>query len=256
VITESIPNPRDYYVYSTSLVNGVLTINNGTSHGTASQLALFVVDGQLIVDAPDTTKNVVISTSQRQTRSYEWDGLPPWGQWSSWRNSGSPQTQRANISIPNASNFNLASVSKIVINGANVSESIVFQAGTVNIDADIRGNGGNDVISTGGGNDRVWGGSGNDIIFTYGGNDELYGEGNNDKLFGGIGNDHLDGGSGDDLLDENKDRVNPGVEISETNTLIGGSGQDTILGSPGRDTITAGSGNDLILGMVHNDLHF
>ena len=68
IITEHTVNPRDYYQYSTSLVNGTLTINNGTGHGYASQLTIWVVDGNLIVDGPDYTKNVVVSTSQDQER--------------------------------------------------------------------------------------------------------------------------------------------------------------------------------------------
>ncbi|MDG1364062.1 MAG: hypothetical protein P8Q54_11370, partial [Akkermansiaceae bacterium] len=250
IITKySTPTAQPFYTYKTNLENGVLTIDNKS----ASHLSLFVVDGYLIVDAPDTTQSVPISSSQKQTRKWVNDGWPPWGEWSNWRNSGNAVVNYATIKIINASRFNLGSVSKIVIRGTDASETIAFQKSSVNIDADIYGYGGDDVISTGGGNDRVWGGNGKDVIYTNGGNDALYGESNNDKLFGGKGNDHLDGGAGDDFLDENDGRSNPGVTISETNTLIGGAGDDILLGSPGRDTITGGSGEDRLLGLSNDD---
>ncbi len=255
IITQTPVNPRDHYQYSTSLVAGTLTINNGTSSGYAQQLTVWVVDGNVIVDAPDYTKNVEISRSQKQERDYEWDGLPPWGQWSDWYNVGSPQIQTTNINITNASAFALGSVTKIVINGTDNSETIILDRNTISINADVDAKGGNDVIATGKGNDRVWARGGNDIIFTYEGNDELYGEDGNDKLFGGTGNDLLNGGAGDDLLDENKDRLDPSVLLAETNTLIGGSGKDTILGSPGKDTIHGDSDNDILLGLSHDDTY-
>jgi Ca2+-binding RTX toxin-like protein len=255
VITQYTINPKDYYRYTATLVGGVLTITNGTAHGYASSLTLWVVNGNLIVDAPDFTKNVLISSSQKQKRNYTWDGWPPYGEWGPWYNVGAPQTQTANINITNASNFAVGSVNKIVIIGTDNAETIILDRNTISIDTDVYANGGDDVISTGKGNDRVWGGAGNDIIFTYEGNDQLYGGDGNDKLFGGLGNDLLDGGAGDDLLDENKDRLNPGTLISETNILIGGSGNDTILGSPGKDTITGGSGDDILLGLANDDTY-
>ena len=255
VITTNTINPKDYYVYSTSLVAGTLTITNGTNDGYAPQLTLWVVNGNVIVDAPDVTKNVVISTSQYQERDYTWDGWPPYGEWGSWYNVGAVKTQTANINVTNASNFALGSVSKIVIHGTNYSETIILDRNTVSINADVYANGGDDVIATGKGNDRVWGGNGDDVVFTYEGNDELYGENNNDKLFGGTGNDLLNGGAGDDLLDENKDRANPDVLITETNTLIGGSGKDTLLGSPGKDSLDGGSGDDILLGLSNEDTY-
>ena len=88
-------------------------------------------------------------------------------------------------------------------------------------------------VRGGSGNDEIIGGSGNDTIITYGGNDQLYGGDGADKLMSGLGNDYVDGGSGDDLLDENDGRVNPQIEIGETNTLIGGSGNDMIFGEAG-----------------------
>ena len=144
---------------------------------------------------------------------------------------------------------------KIVINGTNSAETIIEDRASVSINTDVHGNGGNDVIVTGKGNDRVWGGSGDDTIFTYEGNDELYGEDGNDKLAGGTGNDRLDGGNGDDYLDENGERVSPEIAISETNTMIGGSGNDIIVGSPGKDTIEGGSGDDTILGLANDDTY-
>ncbi len=86
-------------------------------------------------------------------------------------------------------NFVANSISKIVINGSNSSETIILDRASISINTDVYGNGGNDIIVTGKGNDRVWGGNGDDTIFTYEGNDELRGEDNNDNLMSGTGND-------------------------------------------------------------------
>jgi Calpain family cysteine protease/RTX calcium-binding nonapeptide repeat (4 copies) len=66
---------------------------------------------------------------------------------------------------------------------------------------DLRGGGGNDVLTGGALNDRLDGGSGNDILKGGGGNDALYGRGGFDYLYGEAGSDFLDGGgqSGDFL---------------------------------------------------------
>jgi Ca2+-binding RTX toxin-like protein len=59
---------------------------------------------------------------------------------------------------------------------------------------------GNDSFAALSGDDSVRGNLGNDQIFGDSGNDRLWGDGGNDRLFGGAGNDLIEGGSGDDLL--------------------------------------------------------
>ena len=212
-LTSSI-HPSDYYSYTASPSSGTLTINNSS----ASRLALAVVNGQLIIDAPDVTRSVAVAVSISYHRSYTWDGWPPYGEWGPWHETSRTYVYR-DITFSNMLNFTASTVTKIVVNGTNSDETIVEDKDSVSINSDVYGNGGNDTIVTGQGNDRVWGGSGNDTIFTNGDNDELYGEDGNDKLMGGTGNDYSDGGAGDDLLDENDARVSPEIAISETNTL-------------------------------------
>ncbi len=76
----------------------------------------------------------------------------------------------------------------------------------------LRGNAGNDTLTTGSGQDRLEGGDGNDVLSAGSGDDTdrydwygdfyllggLYGGNGNDILSGGIGSDYLNGGSGAD----------------------------------------------------------
>ena len=236
------------FTYSASQSGGTLTVTNDSS----SKLTFAVVDGKLIVDAPDFTESVVVAIEKHFSRHFRWKwGFIPLG-WSSWSLQSTSDIRR-NVTFSNTMSF--TGVSKIVIHGTDSGETIILDPASVSISTDVYGNGGNDVIVTGNGNDRVWAGNGNDIISTNGGNDELYGENDHDKLLGGTGNDLLDGGSGNDLLNENKDRANPFAPTGERNTIKGGSGDDLITGSPGIDVIEAGTGNDTILGSAHNDVY-
>lgn len=94
-----------------------------------------------------------------------------------------------------------------IIDGDDMDNELI---GTIGKDL-IYGYGGNDILHGNGGDDLLDGGEGNDI---------LYGDAGDDKLYGGAGADTLEGGSGDDLL-------------------IGGSGQD-------RYVFRAGHGQDEI----------
>jgi hypothetical protein len=97
--------------------------------------------------------------------------------------------------------------------GATEVGSTVHTANTVtflnDLDNDVTGLGGKDVINGLGGhdalnglagNDTLRGGEGNDLLIGGLGNDELTGDEGDDRLYGGRDNDLLDGGTGDDLL--------------------------------------------------------
>jgi len=245
------------YSYSASLSGGTLTIDNNS----ASRIALAIVGNNLIVDAPDETQSVVVAQEVYYTRYFRWWGPIPLG-WSSWSERSRTDIYRT-ITFSNMTSFTAGSVSKIVINGSDASETIVLDRASINIAAEVYGNGGADTIITGGGNDYIEGGSGNDIIFTYGGNDTVYGDvknnnqsTGNDVLVGGIGNDILIGGPGDDVLDESQNRGNnPDVLLTEQNILYGGLGEDVILGSPGKDIIVGGDGDDVMTGLNNDDTY-
>jgi Ca2+-binding RTX toxin-like protein len=83
----------------------------------------------------------------------------------------------------------------------------------------LRGEDGNDSITSGANSENLLGGDGNDTLLGGGGIDVLLGEGGDDKLSGEGGNDALDGGPGIDRLE-------------------GGAGADTIAcGGPGDNVI-------------------
>jgi hypothetical protein len=96
-------------------------------------------------------------------------------------------------------------------------------------DDTIFGNDGNDNIRSGGGDDYVEGGLGNDFVRAGSGDDEIFGEEGDDRLFGEQGDDYIDGGSGDDII-------------------RGGWGDDLILGRGGADNMTGADNNDTIFG--------
>ncbi|MEG3168437.1 calcium-binding protein [Sphingomonas sp. LB3N6] len=83
---------------------------------------------------------------------------------------------------------------------------------TGNVQAQLTGGTGADVLTTGSADDGVFGGSGDDIISTGGGND---------TIGGGAGNDLVTGGDGDDTV---------GVDLA----------------NDGRDTVDLGLGNDTV----------
>ncbi|WP_333712609.1 calcium-binding protein [Yoonia sp.] len=96
-------------------------------------------------------------------------------------------------------------------------------------DDTIYGNGGNDRIFSGGGDDIVYGGLGNDFVRGGSGNDRIFGEEGDDRLFGDQGDDYIDGGSGDDII-------------------RGGRGDDLIFGRGGADVMSGEDNNDTIFG--------
>ncbi len=106
---------------------------------------------------------------------------------------------------------NFASIEVLV---GTESDDVLQIVGTVG--RELRGAGGDDVLTGGGGNDLLNGDDGNDI---------LRGRAGNDALFGGDGNDALNGGTNDDFLS-------------------GGNGNDNLIGNTGTDNIDGGQGID------------
>lgn len=111
---------------------------------------------------------------------------------------------------------------------------------TLNRNAFMFGNTGNDTLTGGSGIDLLVGNAGNDILAGGLGNDTLLGGTGNDILKGGDGadilmggqdNDTLDGGTGNDLL--------KGGEGNDTYVFTGSYGTDIITDSDGSGTITA-----------------
>lgn len=127
---------------------------------------------------------------------------------------------------------------------------------------DLRGNGGDDKISTGGGgSDQLVGGPGNDTLDATGNNLAvgLYGEEGDDTLIGGNGDDPLAGGPGVDKItgnDGNDSLFGGDVSsaVADKDTLDGGNGNDILRGDAGDDTLIGGSGTDLLDGNAGNDI--
>ena len=80
----------------------------------------------------------------------------------------------------------------------------------------LRGEGGNDILTSLAGNDFLFGGFGNDILRGGAGNDTQFGNEGDDRLNGGSGNDLLFGAEGDDFF----------VGITGTDQIDGGLGTD------------------------------
>ena len=96
----------------------------------------------------------------------------------------------------------------------------------------VKGNGGNDEITTADGLDTVFGGPGADKMTTNGGADKIYGGEGADSAFAGDGDDLVLGQEGDDtdLRGGNDD-----------DRIEGGAGSDTTHGDGGQDDILGGS---------------
>ncbi|MHC5112285.1 MAG: beta strand repeat-containing protein, partial [Planctomycetota bacterium] len=252
-------DPEDYLSYSTSLTNGVLTINmnGGRLTDVDPEILLAKVGDQLIIDGPNDVENVTVAVKKKQKR--KWD----WYKWGPWRTTSTENIKR-DIEFPNTIAYDWDDITSIVIIGTGDDDKIVMDKGNLALNKPVvvYGNDGNDLIVTANGNDTVYGGNGDDTIFTYGGNDTIYGDNQaetqfgNDVMSGGAGNDSLYGGRGEDVLDESQDRGDDPASViinNEFNTLDGGAGNDIVLGSPGKDTIIGGSGDDYITGYNNDD---
>jgi uncharacterized delta-60 repeat protein len=103
-----------------------------------------------------------------------------------------------------------------------------------NVDTNLAGRSGNDIIASTAAGQTLKGGLGNDLLFGNGGNDRLIGGFGNDLLVGGTGHDKLDGGAGADTF---------GYTVGDgADTIRGGSGSGTdqlvISGSVANDSLT------------------
>jgi uncharacterized delta-60 repeat protein len=104
--------------------------------------------------------------------------------------------------------------------------------GPYNLDTNLTGRSGNDIIASTGSGQTLDGGNGNDLMFGNGGNDRVSGGSGNDLLVGGAGNDKLNGGAGADTF---------GYTVGDgADTIRGGSGADRLVigGSVADDSLT------------------
>lgn len=105
------------------------------------------------------------------------------------------------------------------------------------------------------GDDSLWGGEGNDRIFADSGNDVILGNEGNDTLSGGNDSDRIEGGAGDDQIhgdagDESGDGIAGADQIWVEFGLYGGAGNDTLIAGQGRDNLFGGEGSDWLIGGV------
>ncbi len=133
----------------------------------------------------------------------------------------------------------------------------------LNVDTEIQGGRGNDILNGLDGNDLLRGDEHNDILNgNYGsdelqggeGNDTLNGGGDDDTLLGDIGDDILNGGGGNDELWGGADNDTLSGGSNGKDTLIGGPGDDSIDGVVGNNELQGGSGNDTLKGGSDYDL--
>lgn len=138
--------------------------------------------------------------------------------------------------------YPLSEVKSIFVNGRGGDDSILV-AGGASI-ADVRGDRGNDAITTSNGlANTIYGGDGNDTIVGGDGNEFIYGKAGDDSINGGNGNDFIDGGENNDIV----------YGDAGNDTLLGSSGDDTLYGGEGDDSLSGGSGDDSMLGETGND---
>ncbi len=124
-----------------------------------------------------------------------------------------------------------------IFRGGNGRDNLDFR-GIGDVNLELYGDAGNDIIRGDAGDDMIFGGANRDRLFGRGGNDTLEGGSGNDTLRGGGGDDLLNGGTGDDLL-------NGGGGIDELN---GGDGNDLLIGGNGADILVGGFGNNIMRG--------
>lgn len=161
-------------------------------------------------------------------------------------------TARIKLSDDPADDVNYLSLSgaaDFYVHGNDLDNNIF---GSVGNDL-IVGFGGNDFLEGFIGDDRVFGGPGNDTVLGMEGNDQLWGDDGSDEVLGDDGNDTINGGTGDDTLSGGDGR-----DILKGNggndSLDGGRGGDRLLGGAGRDTMDGGAGNDVLTGGKGRDV--
>ena len=161
----------------------------------------------------------------------------------------------------------------ISFGGQSGNDFLALMGVSSNVQAEINGNGGDDVITIGddvsgvfllrGGEgsdtitgslsgDNIRGGTGDDEISGRDGEDIIWGDEGNDEISGGAGDDQMEGDGGDDTLngDEGNDRLEG---EAGSDTLNGGAGDDILIGGEDNDTLNGDGGNDQIWGQTGDD---
>ena len=115
------------------------------------------------------------------------------------------------------------------------------------IDFQVDGGTGNDVIRLKGDAGVVDGGPGRDKITGGKGPDTLFGGSGNDIISGGRGDDFLSGGKGHDVLKGGSDNDILLGELGD-DSLNGGSGRDLLIGGFGADSLDGKGGDDILIG--------
>ena len=105
-----------------------------------------------------------------------------------------------------------------IVMDARGGNDLILLGPNVDVNAELYGGAGDDLITGGGGDDRISGEDGDDVLLGLSGDDLLDGGAGDDFLFGGAGDDELFGGLGDDWL-------------------FGGLGLDLLDGGPGRNRL-------------------
>ena len=138
----------------------------------------------------------------------------------------------------------------------------------ININAVIRGNGGNDTLKGGALNDVIQGGDDDDILIGNGGNDNLDGGAGSDLLYVVSDNDmtlsdtFVTGDSTDNFVNIEEARLysrDLGNLIDASNAtnikavIRGNGGNDTLKGSALNDVIQGGDDDDILIGNGGND---
>jgi Ca2+-binding RTX toxin-like protein len=151
-------------------------------------------------------------------------------------------------SVGTSTSFYLyANVENLTLGGG--SNDHFFGVGN-DLNNDIGGNAGDNLLLGGGGDDILGGGAGTDALFGEGGADRLRGNQGIDYLVGGTGNDRLFGDDdADALYGEDGDDYLEGGTSFHTDILVGGGGNDILFGISGQtdpdyDLMDGGSGDD------------
>lgn len=117
----------------------------------------------------------------------------------------------------------------------------------------LQGTGANDVLTGYEVDDQLMGGHGDDVLDGAGGNDVLRGGAGVDELLGGYGDDVLDGGTGNDVLRDYSGRNtlrggagNDSLSVGGTDFVAEGDDGDDIIYAGGNGRVSGGNGNDVL----------
>ena len=146
--------------------------------------------------------------------------------------------------------------SRILALGGEGNDVIDLSGVTDNLEYELEGNAGDDVITagTGTGAAHILGGPGNDNLAGANGPDLIFGEGGDDTVAGSGGRDWLFGdGAEKDAITTDPDtglvtlaglvKANDGADC-----IVGGAGEDVIFGAGGADVIEGGADADVLVG--------